>query len=426
MAVDPAALGLVLFALIQIALAAIVFTFGLSNRANRTYALAGVILAFGGILEALPLLVSDAALVDYFRRVAGYVQMAQPAALLYFALAYATPRIRLLQGLRGPLFVAAGILAPAALYAVNHDWFYGGADAPLHLYRFYGFKAVVGTTAVLFVRAAARMEASVARRSFVIISASIGGFGSFQGTSNAIVAFGAGRALDPSIDGPFDDLILCGLVTWALSELVRILVARTAPHERRLLRRSIGLIVFGFVTGIASGWVFAATGMRLVYALFFAFWVLTYPSVFAYCILRHQLFDLDMRFKVSIDRGTLGGIYLAIFLFVSRLADQFIETTFEGQHWFVGALAAAVLLLALAPLHRLTQRLANRALPGVKPISDMSRDERAEFFRAQLLLALSDGGISHDERRMLDFARKRLGITEEAARSLERDASGTA
>jgi hypothetical protein len=424
--VDPAALGLVLFGLIQVALAAILFAFGMSNRANRTYALTTVILGLGGILEALPLLVNDAALADYLRRVAGYVQMAQPASLLYFALTYSNPRIRSLRGWRGALALTAGIVIPAALYAVHHDWFYGGPDAPLFLYRFYGFKAVVGTAAVLFVHAATHMEPSVARRSLILVSASVGGFGAFQGTSNAIAAFGAGRALDPSIDGPFDDLILCVLVAMATTGLFRILYEQTPAHERRLVRRSIGLIVFGFVTGTAGGWFFAAAGVRTVYALFFAFWVLTYPAVFAYCILRYQVFDLDIRFKASIDRGTLGGIYLAIFLFVSKLADRFVETTFAGQPWVVGALAAAVLLLALAPLHRLTQRLANRALPGVKPIADMSRDERSEFYRSQLLLALSDGGISHDERRMLEFARKRLGITDETARALERDAAAVA
>src|SRR5688572_12749173 len=134
------------------------------------------------------------------------------------------------------------------------------------------------------------------------------------------------------------------------------------------------------------------------------------------------MFDIDMRFKASIDRSTLGSIYLASFLVASRLAENFIQTTFAGQHWVVGGLAAGVLLFALAPIHRLTQRFANRALPGVKPIADMSGTERTEFYRAQLFLALSDGGISHDERRMLDFARKRLGLTFEAAHQLEGDA----
>ncbi len=53
----------------------------------------------------------------------------------------------------------------------------------------------------------------------------------------------------------------------------------------------------------------------------------------------------------------------------------------------------------------------------------MSGIKRTEFYRAQLFLALSDGGISRDERRMLDFARNRLGIAPEAARELERDAT---
>ncbi len=434
MAIDPQALGAFLFGLIQLALAAILFSLGMSNRANRTYALFSCLVGFHMTMQGIPALVSDPGVQDFFLRVGGYFRMASPLALLYFVLTYPRPRFRWLEGARGPLLLVAAMAVPVGLYAFNHDWLLEGGNAPLYpeggrgpltLYNAYGLNAIIGIAAVLFLKDAAKATVPVARKTVLLMGSQILGYGAFYAMSNPFGAFATGHALDYGIRGWFDDLVLLVLVVWATRILVGMLRSSDVLGQRRLVRRCVGLVVMGYATGVAGGWAFVATGSPVVYGLLQTVWLLLHPVVVTYCILRHQMFDIDIRFKASIDRGSLGGIYFAVFLVVSRLAETFVQATFQGQHWLFGGLSAGVLLLALVPLQRLTHRLANRALPGVKPISSMSESERTEFYRAQLLLALSDGGISHDERRMLDFARKQLGVTLETARQLEGDARGT-
>lgn len=91
----------------------------------------------------------------------------------------------------------------------------------------------------------------------------------------------------------------------------------------------------------------------------------------------------------------------------------------KGVLW--GGLATGLLLFAVAPLQRVSERIADRVMPGVKPVHQMSRDEKASFYRRQILFAWADGRITSDERQMLDFARESLDLSRKGAEALERE-----
>lgn len=73
----------------------------------------------------------------------------------------------------------------------------------------------------------------------------------------------------------------------------------------------------------------------------------------------------------------------------------------------VAAVTAPLFSLAgIAPLQRLAERVADKAMPGVKDAGAMDVEERAALYRNQAQVAWSDGSLSSDERDLLNAARE--------------------
>lgn len=145
-------------------------------------------------------------------------------------------------------------------------------------------------------------------------------------------------------------------------------------------------------------------------------WTFAFPLLVTYALVRHQLFELDVKIKWTIKSGTIAAVFLAVFFVVAQLVQNYFQT---NLNWAVGGVAAGLLLFALNPLQHLAERVANTAMPGVKSIRDMSDPEKTNLYEDQVRFAWSDGMIDRSERLMLDNLRRRLGLDAEAAAAIE-------
>ena len=151
-------------------------------------------------------------------------------------------------------------------------------------------------------------------------------------------------------------------------------------------------------------------------------WValLYYPLV-AYGILKWQLFDIDLRLKWTLRRGTVPALVLAAFFIASEGAQAILADRFQST--LVGILGAALLVFFFFPLQRFADRIAHEALPNVNNTSEYLTYRRFELYRAALEGAGRDGEITSAERAMLDRLRAKLEISDQDAREVEHHAA---
>ncbi|MGQ0536050.1 MAG: hypothetical protein ACT4PT_08250 [Methanobacteriota archaeon] len=138
----------------------------------------------------------------------------------------------------------------------------------------------------------------------------------------------------------------------------------------------------------------------------------------AYGILRHQLFDIDLKLKWTIRRGTVAAAFVAVFFAASELAQSYFAA--RGG-LVVGIVAAAALVFALQPLHRFADRISDAAMPNVRDTEEYRLVKKREVYRAAVESAAWDGTITERERDVLATLQEQLGIRPTEARALERD-----
>lgn len=140
-------------------------------------------------------------------------------------------------------------------------------------------------------------------------------------------------------------------------------------------------------------------------------------------VLRGQFLDVDTKMRWTINRGALAAIFVAVFFVVGEGAQELL--TPQMGPW-LGILAAGLLVFALAPLQRLTERVGDALVPGGRPVATLGSSERIEIYRNQLRTAWTDGSLSIDERRLLEGLRGQLGISTEEATRIESEWLGEA
>lgn len=141
---------------------------------------------------------------------------------------------------------------------------------------------------------------------------------------------------------------------------------------------------------------------------------LVFTAMLAYGIVHAQVFDLDIKLKWTVKRGTLAGIFIATFFVVSQLIQNVTSDTFGVV---VGAVAAGLLLFAINPLQRLAERLSAAAVPNAD--GDSIQVRKSEVYKAALEGALQDGKLTTKERSVLTRLQLELGIANAEAKALE-------
>lgn len=171
---------------------------------------------------------------------------------------------------------------------------------------------------------------------------------------------------------------------------------------------------FAALVGIALVQAPASTFQLTIVA--YAAVTLLYIPVLAYAILKAQLFDIDVRLKLGIRRGTLAAAFVAVFFVVSELAASLLTARMGAV---LGVVAAGLLVFALAPLQRMAERVSDAALPGVTNTPEYLRYRKFEVYKAALVSATRDGVTTERERATLEVLRRELGIAEADARAME-------
>ncbi|MEX0893635.1 MAG: hypothetical protein WEB88_15830, partial [Gemmatimonadota bacterium] len=212
---------------------------------------------------------------------------------------------------------------------------------------------------------------------------------------------------------------------WGLMWLVGLSLSISALRQARtILRRRQArafLIAFGtrdisFVLTVALLTVVPPTNpyIHWVLLLFSLTWLVYLPLV-GYGILKHQLFDIDLRVKRTVQRSTVLGSFAGAFFIGGEAFEQILPV--DG--FVLGILAATAVALAFRPLQRLAERVAERAVPGVDESADYLTERRFEVYRDAIEGALADGSISQRERAILGKLQESLGIEPAAARRIE-------
>jgi hypothetical protein len=143
-------------------------------------------------------------------------------------------------------------------------------------------------------------------------------------------------------------------------------------------------------------------------------------GLLTYAILRHQLLDIEVKLKWTINRGTLAGVFLAVFFIVAQLAQSYLSSELG---LLAGGVAAGLMLFALTPLQRFAERVADTAMPGVKAASAMSAAERVQVYRDAAHEAWSDGVLERNERALLDKLQQSLRLSRDEAMRIEQEAA---
>lgn len=143
-----------------------------------------------------------------------------------------------------------------------------------------------------------------------------------------------------------------------------------------------------------------------------------YVALLSYGILRHQLFDIDLKLKFVIRQSTVGGFIAGTFVVVSET----LESLVPAEGWAMSVLSAVVIVVLLQPVQRFAERFASRVMKGVEDTPEYLDRQKRQVYRAMLEGTFRDGLATDRERAMLDRLRRELGIPDGVATSLEAEA----
>lgn len=178
-------------------------------------------------------------------------------------------------------------------------------------------------------------------------------------------------------------------------------------RARNLVLLTLGMPIVGFL----ALYFFGPSGSHGV-ARTVGFLILTYA------ILRYELLGLTVKVRFAVKHSTLAAIFIAVFFVATEAAQQFLGE--ETENAYLGIAAAGLLVFAIAPLQRLSERLAQKAVPEVDgtPPADAGP---AALYRRQASLAWMDGAITRREGLMLKDLRESLGRDAEEARRIDEE-----
>ena len=133
--------------------------------------------------------------------------------------------------------------------------------------------------------------------------------------------------------------------------------------------------------------------------------------VLAYAVLRGQIEGLDLKVRFAISKSTVAAVFIAVFFIASEAAQQFFGDR-TGSTYF-GIAIAGTLVFAMAPIQRVAEKLAARAVPVAvdargETLAVANRQE--DNYRRAVRLALRDRLLTREEEAHLFHVAEGLGI----------------
>ncbi|HUR26114.1 MAG TPA: hypothetical protein VM327_08905 [Candidatus Thermoplasmatota archaeon] len=408
------AAGLLL--LLAVALLAVKF----DSRVNRAFALYLMLEGLAILLLNIARLEGETDPNDLWLRLTYYPSVMLPIALLYFLVVYRRP-------LGGPAVRAAGITAVLLAGAVgilhaldpcasacldgNGSWRAGILTA------FYGLKTLaLGVVALVLALDVLRGRAGPRSRAVLLVSGAFGLLAFFD--AGLVVFLVATEPLHSGyVAGPWiaaARLLALPAVVVAMAALG--VVARCQARDGLSHPARILVLVLMALASVAFVAIPADSASGNLGTLLAGTWRTLVPAVVAYALVRHRLFDVEVKVRASLVFALVAAVYGGTYFLVSEGLEAVVSSRFGA----LGGLVAAALLTLLArPITDAARRLAAFLVPGlqVKPTAPIA--DREAIYRSQFLLLMEDGTLTTKERRLLDQLRGHLGIPVARARRME-------
>jgi hypothetical protein len=238
-------------------------------------------------------------------------------------------------------------------------------------------------------------------------------------------------------DVPFY-VVICIVLAWGFAAAVHSWYIATSDAERERARaftlafgvRDV-LWTFTFALNAANYYGYIGSGiwgvvddpgpLRVIVPLFYELAVIIYVPLVAYGVLRVQLFDVDLRIKRTLKRGTVAAAFVATFFVVSELAGNYLSSQFGTV---LGVLGTGTLVFFLDPIQRTAERLSNAAMPNTVETPEYETFRKLQVYESAVRAALEDGHISKRQRRVLNSMIESMGIDTSVAQRMEQDARG--
>ncbi|HEX9816624.1 MAG TPA: hypothetical protein VGB18_06565, partial [Candidatus Thermoplasmatota archaeon] len=191
--------------------------------------------------------------------------------------------------------------------------------------------------------------------------------------------------------------------------------ATSAPGERRLFH-TIAWAGFALPL-IGSGFVIVTHDWNKVGILGFSRFVGV--AVLAYAIVRQQLFDIDLKLKWTVNRGSVAAAFVSVFFVVEQIVQNWAG---DALGVAAGAVATGLLVFAMHPLQRLARRFADAAMPHVRENDPTyTLESKRETYRQALAIAWSDSVLTAKEMLMLSRLREALQLSDREIVALEKE-----
>ncbi|HEV8359277.1 MAG TPA: hypothetical protein VGR28_02360, partial [Candidatus Thermoplasmatota archaeon] len=316
-----------LFAVLEWGVAVALLALNPRHRGSRAFALLVTLrgmttslVMLGG--QGVPPVLDDPAQVELARRLFPYAAMSLFPATLYFLAVYLrAPGGARRAGWLAPLALAlAG--AQEALYLLDHSLWFGAGTAAVPVGPLTALvplnRAGYVVAAILFLREARRAPAGPRRSAFLAMSA---GFGIFPLVGLlAFGAFGVVAGRPPAFLAAY--AVAAGLAAGLLARLARSALADADAGLRRAARRYLVALALFAATLLPVAGLPPGTDRETTLTLLSGLWLLPQPLLCAYALLRHQLFDIDLKVKWTIKQSTVAGMFIGVFFIVSEGAQQ--------------------------------------------------------------------------------------------------------
>ncbi|MHB8605050.1 MAG: hypothetical protein ACYDCK_07300 [Thermoplasmatota archaeon] len=239
----------------------------------------------------------------------------------------------------------------------------------------------------------------------------------------------------PSADATIYPLYaLVGLFALAASVHAAVRAPRGSLARRRALgfvgafgvrdaSTVVGVVVYAVAQGNRAARDAAVANSTLwpVYAFDTALGTLAFVALLAYAILRTQLFDIDLKIKLGIERSTIATLFAIAVLVTQKVVEHYATA---GYGWFAAIVIAVVMLVFRKRIENFAERVANGALPKVQPTHDYIAFKKLEVYKAAVESAKEAGGIDEKDKRILANLQAKLGLARGDCAAVEAEVLG--
>jgi len=230
-------------------------------------------------------------------------------------------------------------------------------------------------------------------------------------------------------------VVICIVLTWGFAAALHTWYTASSPAERERaraftlafgMRDVIWTLTFAYFTAAWYGLI--GQGLEelpgryntypVLLPLSYELAVIFYVPLVAYGVLRVQLFDIDLRIKRTLKRGTVAAAFVATFFVISEFAGNYLSSRFGTV---LGILGTGALMFFLDPIQRAAERLSNAAMPNTLDTPEYESFRKLQVYDSALRAALEDGQVSARQRRVLDSMIESMGINRNIAQRMEAD-----